>query len=118
MSEIKNSIKQTVVPEAKSQMTFRAVAQVLESNERDNQVKVSYRDKNGSYKIKDQVSVQIGNADSWFPKAGDPVVVTLEGDDVIVTSRMITDYRAQSDSFSCSQSNVNLNNGVCGNTIG
>jgi hypothetical protein len=114
---IKNTIKDSVVPEATANDIGNAIGIVLSSNERDNQCTVAYRSTSGTFQRRNNVEVQVSNADNWFPKAGEPVHLMIDDDTVMIVSRVITDYRAQRDKFSASKNNVDAQGGVVGNTI-
>ena len=114
---IKDTIKNSIVPEATANDIGNAIGIVLESNERDNQCTVMYRSKQGTFQRKNNVQVQIGNADNWFPKAGEPVHLMIDDDTVIIVSRVMSSYRAQRTQFSASKNNVDTQGGIVGNTI-
>ncbi len=115
---IKNTLKDSIVPEATANDVGNAIGVVLSSNERDNQCTVMYRSTTGTFQRRDNVQVQISNSDNWFPKAGEPVHLMIDDDTVIIVSRVISSYRAQRDQFSASKNNVDAQGGVVGNTIG
>lgn len=114
---IKNTIKSSIVPEATANDVGNAIGIVLTANERDNQCTVAYRAQSGTYQRRNNVQVQIGNSDNWFPQAGEPVHLMIDDDTVMIVSRVISDYRAQRDKFSASKNNVDTQGGVVGNTI-
>ena len=115
--DIKNTLKDSIVPEATANDIGNAVGVVLSSNERDNQCTVMYRSTNGKFKRRNNVQVQVGNADDWFPSAGETVYLMIDDDVVIIVSRVINNYRAQRDKFSASKNNVDTQCGTVGNTI-
>lgn len=115
---VKNTLKDSIVPEATANDIGNAIGVVLESNERDNQCTVMYRSTKGTFQRRNNVQVQVSNSDNWFPQAGEPVHLMIDDDTVIIVSRAINNYRAQRDKFSASKNNVDTQCGIVGNTIG
>ena len=117
MSEIKNSIKSAVIPEANSLIGENAIGIVYESNERENTCSVSYRNDTGIMVRKSDVPLRISNADSWFPKAGEPVHLSIEHGDPVIVAQVIGDYSGQVKKFSCGQNNVSMKSSTTGGSI-
>lgn len=114
---LKNTIKDLVTPESNSRSGQKTIAYVLKADEKNNLCTIKYKDVNGVFCVKDNVQVSISNADNWFPCVGDPVVVKIEDEMVLIISRIIFNYQAQKKKITCGVNNFDLSGGVIGNVI-
>ena len=81
MSEIKNALHQSIAAPVEGRTTYvQVLGRVLFSNEKENVCTVIFSDRNGYSRKQSGVPVRIDSANSWFPRAGDIVQMTLGGE--------------------------------------
>lgn len=94
MSGIKNKIMDRLVqPSSREVTTVTTVAKVIASDEINNKCSITYIDKNGIKRNRDNVVVRLyDNGSGYFPDIGDFVEVQLEREICVIIARHIANY--------------------------
>ena len=89
---IKENIVNPVVHDGASAILS---ATVKTADEKNNMCSIVYVDKDGKPSNKNNVQVRLTSANTWFPKAGDKVVVEDRGDLVSILGPAVHNYATE-----------------------
>lgn len=94
MNSIKQIIHQNIVaPAAHTSGSIHTIAEVLQSDEKNNLCTVKCIDKNGILRNRDNVPVRLTGS-SWFPAEGDKVIVEDFGKYINIVGKNDSGYAA------------------------
>lgn len=94
MDTVKNLIHQKIVsPAIHNDRGMHVIADVLQSDEKNNLCTVKYIDKNGILRNRDNVSVRLAGAE-WFPAEGDQVILEDHGKYAVIIGKNDSGYAA------------------------
>lgn len=92
--EIKEIIHQKIAAPANHiSRGMHVIADVLQSDEKNNLCSVRYIDKNGILRNRDNVSVRLAGAE-WFPAEGDQVILEDHGKYAVIVGKNDSGYAA------------------------
>lgn len=96
MDAIKNKIKDDYAGQSvRNDSFFKTKGVVFLADVKTCTCSVSYIDKYGQEQEESRMVVQTNSPDSWFPKAGDAVIVEQGIGTPIITGRWLSDYSKQ-----------------------